>query len=183
MNKNLYMYARSAEKTGGFFGSMLAFIKYAASAYAAIVDLIAIVGQAIFLSGKREYMNEVATKRNILLLSITLVLIASSTVLSFVGKRVIESITLAAAAIINLISNYGMLVSMKQYFIRFGAVSIVMATVAILTFVLAVIDKVRVRKEYKHLCEKLELRLRNASPDGIVSSSDLEKAMNEYRGK
>ena len=76
-----------------------------------------------------------------------------------------------------------MLVSMKQYFIRFGGVSIVMAAVAILTFVLAVIDKVRVRKEYKRLCEKLELRLRNASPDGIVSSSDLEKAMNEYRGK
>lgn len=185
-NKNLYNYALEASGGKTVFGGASLFFKYTAYTYMVSVLAIMVIGFSVVYSiesGDAEStMKLTELRKYIVWMSIVLATAIVGLVFSFIKKYVAEFVFSGISALLNMILTIGLFTEAKHYLFRHFFPSVLVLIFITYTFVKTISKRQKVKKIYEELSNKLYRAAVAKKPDGIVSSAEHEKMMDEYKG-
>ena len=130
-------------------------------------------GSTIMLAELRTY---------IIWFSIVLALSVVGLVCSIIKKYTLEFPFAFAAAFINIVITMGLFTETKQYLFRHFFPSFLVLIFITYFFIKEVSHRKKIKRIYEDLSNKLYRSAVAKKSDGIVSSAEHEKIMNEYKG-
>lgn len=118
----------------------------------------------------------------IIWLGFILALSIAGLVFSIIKKYVLEFSFSAVASILNIIITIGLFTESSQYLFRHFFPSFLVLVFVTYCFMKEIFHRKKIKRIYDELSNKLYRAAVAKKSDGIVSSAEHEKMMNEYKG-
>lgn len=185
-NKNLHSYALEAAGGKTTFSGFALFLKYISYAYMIAVLVIVVIGfSAVYNIESADSTStfKLAELRTyIIWFSFILASSIAGLVFSIIKKYILEFPFTIVATFLNMIITIGLFTETKQYLFRHFFPSVLVLIFVTYCFVKDVSRRKKVKRIYEDLSNKLYRAAVARKADGIVSSAEHEKLMDEYKG-
>lgn len=185
-NKNLYSYALEAAGGKISFSGFTLFLKYVSYTYMIAILTIVVIGFSVVYnveSADATSTFKLAELRTyIIWLSFVLAFSVAGLIFSIIKKYLLEFPFAITAAFLNIIITMGLFTETKQYLFRHFFPSFLVLIFITYFFIKEVSHRKKIKRIYEDLSNKLYRSAVAKKSDGIVSSAEHEKLMDEYKG-